>query len=51
MAVSENDGPWTTETPSASVPLGRPIQSAASTPAHVTRSCSVGLGGAAEHGA
>jgi hypothetical protein len=33
IAVSENDGPWTTETPSARVPLGRPIQSAAWTPA------------------
>ena len=49
-AVSENDGPWTTETPSARVPLGRPIQLAASTPAHETRSCSVASVGAAEDG-
>ena len=41
MKVSEKLGPCTTETPSASVPLGKPIQSAASTPAQLTRSCSV----------
>ena len=43
MNVSEKLGPWTTSTPSASVPLGNPTQSAASTPAQVTRSCSVGV--------
>ena len=37
----ERLGPCTTSTPSASVPLGRPTQSAALTVAMLTRSCSV----------
>jgi hypothetical protein len=42
--VRETDGPCTTDTPSASVPLGRPIQSASPTKDHAhTRSCSTGI--------
>ena len=43
MNVSEKLGPCTTETPSGSLPLGRPIQSAASTPVQDTRSCGAGV--------
>ena len=45
MKVSEKLGPWTTSTPSASVPLGKPIQSAPDTLSQAqSRSWSVASG-------
>ena len=44
MNVSEKLGPWTTDTPSARSPLGKPIQSAAFTPAQLTRSWATASG-------
>lgn len=42
MAVSEKDGPWTTDTPSARVPEGRPNHAASPTLLIAkSRSCSV----------
>ena len=43
MKVRDRLGPCTTETPSASLPEGKPIQSAALTPAQLTRSWSTCL--------